>query len=94
MEKSDITVSPSTFTSSENQTTSPQFPVDNFNGIFSERKIAYAVVPPVGLFFNTFSICVLLTSKSLRAKTTGRLLIALAVSDNIYLLGKIFLIAL
>ena len=51
------------------------------------RNIAIATVFSFGLFFNTLALLVLLRSKSLRSKTTGRLLAALAVADSTYLLG-------
>ena len=47
-----------------------------------------AVVLPVGFFFNFFAFVVLMKSKNLRRTTTGRLLIALTIADNIYLVGE------
>ena len=47
-----------------------------------------AVMLPVGLFFNSFAFVVLLRSKNLRRTTTGRLLLALTIADNLYLTGE------
>ena len=47
-----------------------------------------AVVLPVGFSFNIFAFAVLMKSKNLRRTTTGRLLIALTIADNIYLVGE------
>ena len=52
------------------------------------RNFAMATAFSFGLFFNTLALLVLLRSKSLRSKTTGRLLAALAVADTTYLLGR------